>query len=150
MTGRGRIEFGEGVTFGWRTSPGYLSGYAYVEAAAPDSVVRLGDGSFFNNGVTLRSEGPGIDVGARALFGTGVQVFDSDFHALDPAQRWGGTPATGHVEIGPNAWIGSNAMILKGVAIGADTVVGAGAVVTRSLPAGVIAGGNPARVIRSL
>ena len=138
------------MTFGWPRSPGFLSEYAYVEAGSADSVVRIGDGSFFNNGVALRSEGPGIDVGPRALFGSGVQVYDSDFHAIDPARRWGGLGAVAHVEIGPNVWLGSNAMVLKGVTIGADTVVGAGAVVTRPLPAGVIAGGNPARVIRSL
>ena len=150
LCGHGRIEFGADVCFGWPRSPGFLSEYAYVEAGSADSVVRIGDGSFFNNGVALRSEGPGIDIGPRALIGNGVHVYDSDFHAIDPARRWGGLGAVAHVEIGPNVWLGSNAMVLKGVTIGADTVVGAGAVVTRPLPAGVIAGGNPARVIRSL
>ena len=54
------------------------------------------------------------------------------------------------VRIGRNAWLGSNVMVLRGVTIGDDTVVGAGSVVSRSLPAGVIAAGNPARVVRSL
>ena len=54
------------------------------------------------------------------------------------------------VRIGRNAWLGSNVMVLRGVTIGDDTVVGAGSVVTRDLPSGVVAFGNPARIHRSL
>jgi maltose O-acetyltransferase len=54
------------------------------------------------------------------------------------------------VEIGENAFVGMSVKILKGVTVGADTVIGAGSVVSSSLPAGVIAAGNPARVIREL
>jgi maltose O-acetyltransferase len=53
------------------------------------------------------------------------------------------------IKIGDNAWIGGVAILCPGVTIGADTVVGAGSVVTRDLPPGVIAAGNPCRVIRS-
>lgn len=149
-TGQGRIEFGEGVEIGWPSSPGFYSGYTYIEADSPESLVRVGDRCMFNNTVTLRSEGPGIDIGADTLFGTDVQVFDSDFHGLHPARRHGGHARMAEVRIGRNAWLGSNVMVLRGVTIGDDTVVGAGSVVSRSLPAGVIAAGNPARVVRSL
>jgi len=54
------------------------------------------------------------------------------------------------VHLGENVFIGDGAKILKGVTIGRDSVVGAGSVVTRSIPAGVIAAGNPARVVREL
>ena len=54
------------------------------------------------------------------------------------------------IAIGDNVWIGGGAIVLAGVTIGEDTVVGAGAVVTRDLPAGVVAVGNPARVVRTL
>jgi maltose O-acetyltransferase len=54
------------------------------------------------------------------------------------------------ITVGDNAWIGSGAIVLPGVTIGENTVVGAGAVVTRDLPADVVAGGNPARVVRHL
>ena len=147
--GRGRIEFGEGVEIGWSSSPGFFSGYTYIEAASPASLVRVGDRCAFNNTVTLRSEGPGIDVGADTLFGTDVQVFDSDFHGFHPSRRHGGHARMAEVRIGRNAWLGSNVIVLRGVTIGDDTVVGAGSVVSRSLPAGVIAAGNPARVVRA-
>jgi tetratricopeptide (TPR) repeat protein len=79
-----------------------------------------------------------------------VEIFDSDFHELDPARRRGGTPNTAHVDIGANVFVGSEVKILKGVTIGANTVVGNGAIVTASLPADVIAVGSPARVLRAL
>lgn len=148
--GRGRIQFGEAVEIGWPSSPGFYSGYTYIEAGAEESLVRVGDRCMFNNTVTLRSEGPGIDVGADTLFGTDVQVFDSDFHGMHPARRHGGSARMAEVRIGRNVWLGSNVIVLRGVSIGDDSVVGAGSVVTRSLPAGVIAAGNPARVVRAL
>jgi maltose O-acetyltransferase len=54
------------------------------------------------------------------------------------------------IELGDNVWLGGGAIVLPGVTIGADTVVGAGAVVTRDLPAGVVAVGSPARVLREI
>jgi galactoside O-acetyltransferase len=150
LVGNGRITFGEGVRFGWFGSPGFLDQYAYVEACHDHTHVEVGDNTTFNNGVTLRAEGPGISIGRDCLFGWSVQVLDSDFHDLHPRRRTGGTPATGHVRIGNNAFVGANTIVMKGVTIGDDTVVGAGSVVLRSLPSGVIAAGNPARVIRAL
>jgi acetyltransferase-like isoleucine patch superfamily enzyme len=150
LKGPGEIRLGRDVQFGWHASPGHYSGYAYVEAGLPESVVEIGDGALFNNNATVRSEGPGIRIGEQALFGTNVEVFDSDFHELDPARRRGGSPNTAHVDIGANVFVGSDVKILKGVTIGANTVVGNGAIVTASLPADVIAVGSPARVLRSL
>lgn len=150
LAGRGRITFGEGVRFGWPESPGFHDQYAYVEAAHEHTHVQIGDRTTFNNGATLRAEGPGIAIGADCLFGWSVQVLDSDFHELHPQRRHGGTPVTKHVRIGNNVFIGANSIVMKGVSIGDDTVVGAGSVVLHALPAGVVAGGNPARVIRPL
>ncbi len=150
LLGSGRISFGDGVRFGWFGSPGFLDQYAYIEACHEDTHVEVGEGTTFNNGVTLRAEGPGISIGNDCLFGWSVQVFDSDFHDLHPRRRIGGNPARAQVRIGENVFVGANTMIMKGVSIGDDTVVGAGSVVLQSLPAGVIAAGNPARVIRAL
>ena len=98
----------------------------------------------------LKSEGAGIRIGADGLFGAHVEIFDSDFHDLDPARRQAGTQRMAPVEIGDNVFVGMGARILKGVTIGSDTVIGAGSVVASSLPGGVIAVGSPARVIAEL
>jgi maltose O-acetyltransferase len=150
FVGSGEVVLGEDVQFGWKRSPLFYTGYCHVEAALPGSRIELGDRVEFNNNAFIKSEGAGIRVQADGLFGAEVQIFDSNFHELDPARRRGGTPRVAPVDLGPNVFVGMGVKILKGVTIGADTVVGAGAVVTASLPAGVIAGGNPARVIREL
>jgi acetyltransferase-like isoleucine patch superfamily enzyme len=148
--GRGRIVIGDGVQFGWPTSGGFYTGYCHVEATAPESIVEFEDGVEVNNGSVIKSEGPGIRIRREALIGSGVIIYDSDFHDLHPARRRGGRPAMAPVEIGRNAFIGDRAIILKGVTIGADAVVGAGSVVTTDVPAGVVVAGNPARVVREL
>lgn len=77
-------------------------------------------------------------------------IMDSDFHDLDPATRHSGTGGALPVQIGNNVWLGSRVIVQKGVSIGDNSVIAAGAVVTRPVPANVVAGGNPARVIREL
>jgi maltose O-acetyltransferase len=150
FVGEGTITIGHHVEFGWPTSPLYYTGYCHVEASVSCSLVEIGDGAQINNNAFIKSEGPGIRIGARALLGSHVEIFDSDFHDLHPERRRGGTPRMGAVEIGENVFVGEGAKILKGVAIGAQSVIGAGSVVTASIPAGVIAAGNPARVVREL
>jgi acetyltransferase-like isoleucine patch superfamily enzyme len=150
LMGSGRIDIGEGVQFGWETSEGFHTGYCHVEACTPGASIEIGDHAEINNNAFLKSEGPGIVIGSRALLGSRVVIYDSDFHELDPRRRRAGQPSMGRVELGENVFIGDRAMILKGVTIGADSVIGAGSVVTGSIPAGVIAVGNPARVIREL
>jgi acetyltransferase-like isoleucine patch superfamily enzyme len=150
LMGPGQITIGEGVQFGWETSQGFHIGYCHVEASTPHASVQIGDRAEINNDVFIKSEGPGIVIGADALLGSRIVIYDSDFHELDPRRRRGGTPAMGRVELGENVFIGDRVMILKGVTIGAHSVVGAGSVVTGSIPSGVIAVGNPARVVREL
>ena len=150
LRGHGTIVIGRDVEFGWRNSDGFYTGYCHLEAAPPDSVIEIGDGAMLNNNVLIKSEGPGIRIGARALLGSRICIYDSDFHELDPSRRRGGRPAMAAVEIGENVFVGDRALILKGVTIGSDSVIGAGSVVTSSIPSGVIAAGNPARVVREL
>jgi maltose O-acetyltransferase len=71
-------------------------------------------------------------------------------HPLDPEERLARWESAKPITIGDNVWLGGGVVVCPGVTIGADTVVGAGAVVTRDLPEGVVAVGNPARVIRSV
>lgn len=84
--------------------------------------------------------------------GIGPNFFcvDSDFHPLDPTQRLTSNCSCRSVRIGKNAFIGANVTILKGVNIGDDAVIAAGSVVVRDVPSGVVAGGNPAKVICDL
>jgi acetyltransferase-like isoleucine patch superfamily enzyme len=150
FVGPGEVLLGEDVQFGWRRSPLFYTGYCHIEAALPEATIELGDRLELNNNTFIKSEGAGVRIGADGLFGAEVQVFDSDFHELHPARRRDGRPRLAPVDIGPNVFVGMGVKILKGVEIGADAVIGAGAIVTTSIPAGVVAGGNPARVIREL
>jgi maltose O-acetyltransferase len=89
-----------------------------------------------------------VRTGAFTLFGPGVQIL-TPLHPLDADQRRTheyGKP----IEIGADVWVGGGALILAGVTIGARTVIGAGSVVTRDVPEGVLAVGNPCRVIRTI
>ena len=148
--GLGEIVLGRDVEFGWPTSPLFYTGYCHLEATTAGSSIELGDGVQLNNNAFVKSEGAGIRIGARGLLGSHVEIFDSDFHDLHPGRRRGGTPRMAPVDIEENVFVGEGAMILKGVTIGADSVIGAGSVVTTSIPAGVVAAGNPARVVREL
>ena len=147
LLGKGAVSFGREVEFGWPTSMQFYSGYCHVEASTPHAKIEFGDGVQVNNNAFIKSEGPGIRIGARSLIGSGVEILDSDFHELHPERRRGGKPQMGAVELEENVFVGDGAKILKGVRIGAHSVIGAGSVVSKSIPAGVIAAGNPARVI---
>jgi maltose O-acetyltransferase len=87
-----------------------------------------------------------VTIGAFTLFGPGVQIL-TPLHPMDATLRRAqefGKP----IEIGADVWVGGGALILPGVRIGARAVIGAGSVVTRDVPAGAFAAGNPCRVIR--
>ena len=90
-----------------------------------------------------------VTIGADVQIGPNVQLL-TPTHPLDPELRRSGAEAAEPITIGDNVWLGGGVIVCPGVTIGQDTVVGAGAVVTRDLPPGVLAVGNPARVIRSL
>jgi acetyltransferase-like isoleucine patch superfamily enzyme len=148
--GEGAIVLGRDVEFGWPTSTSFHTGYCHVEAATANSAIEIGDGAQINNNAFIKSEGPGIRIGAGALLGSEVTIYDSDFHDLRPSSRRGGRPRMAAVELAEDVFVGDRVLILKGVTIGAHSVVGAGSIVTTSIPAGVIAAGNPARVIRTI
>jgi maltose O-acetyltransferase len=150
FAGDGEIVIGRGVEFGWPTSAQFYSGYSHVEAYTPGARIEFGDGVQVNNNAFIKSEGPGIRIGAGALLGSFVEIIDSDFHDLRAGRRRGGRPRMAPVELGEDVFVGDGAKILKGVSIGAHSVIGAGSVVTASVPPGVIAAGNPARVIGEL
>jgi maltose O-acetyltransferase len=148
LTGQGRISFDGEVVLGWEQGPGFLAGYTYIEARRPESLVSFGAGTHLNNGVTIVSEGPGITIGERCVVGPGVHIYDSDFHALEATGRETTEPYRAAVSIGDDVFIGSNAIVLKGVTVEAGSVVGAGAVLATNVPANTVVAGNPARAAR--
>lgn len=93
-----------------------------------------------------------ITIGNWVLLGANVVVTDTDFHPLDSGMRRTDTLAGAHrpVVIEDDVFVGMNSLILKGTHIGTGSVIGAGSVVTGYIPPGVLAAGNPARVIRKL
>jgi acetyltransferase-like isoleucine patch superfamily enzyme len=98
---------------------------------------------------TAISAGESVIIGRRVLCGSNVTITDTDHHGIELRDRRG-SPAILPVEIEDDVWLGLSVIVLKGVTIGRGTVVAAGSVVTRSLPAMVLAAGNPAKVVREL
>ena len=101
-----------------------------------------------------------LTIGNHVNFGGNCTIMDTDVHQLDYLARRGERPASpddiattvrsAPVTIEDDVWLGANVIVLKGVTIGARSVIGAGSVVTKSIPADCIAGGNPCKVIKSL
>jgi len=110
--------------------------------------VTLGDRVYANFNLTLVDDGP-IVIGNDVMFGPNV-VVTSAGHPVLPELRRRAAQYNLPVEIGDNVWIGSGVQIMPGVTIGENTVVGAGSVVTRDLPANVVALGVPCRVVREI
>jgi acetyltransferase-like isoleucine patch superfamily enzyme len=93
-----------------------------------------------------------VVIGDNVAIGANVTIVDADFHPLD-AERRRTLPSGGEtapVTIHESVFIGMNSLILKGVTIGQGSVVGAGSVVVKDVPAGVVVAGNPAKVVREL
>ena len=105
----------------------------------------VGDGVFLNYGCVLLDVCP-IRIGDGAQIGPGVQIYAAD-HPRDAADRASGLEMGKPVAVGRNVWIGGHAIILPGVTIGDDAIVGAGSVVTRDVAQGTRVAGNPARLI---
>lgn len=141
-----------------------------VSAAATlrDLLGSLGEGSFVKPPLFV-DYGENIHVGARTFInynftaldvatirigddcqlGPGVQLL-TPTHPIEPQPRRDKLEAARPITLGDNVWLGGGVVVCPGVSIGDDAVVGAGAVVTRDIPAGTVAVGNPARVIRSV
>lgn len=130
--------FGKGGDTAWLQPP-FFCDYG--------SNIELGERVFFNFNCTVLDVCKVI-IGDYSQFGSGVQIL-TPLHPLNAALRRKqeyGAP----VAIGADVWVGSGAIILPGVTIGARTVIGAGSVVSRSLPEDALAVGNPCRVVRQI
>lgn len=108
--------------------------------------IHLEDGVFLNFGCIILDV-VAVRIGAGTLIGPGVQILTAD-HPRDPATRGQMLEFGRPITIGRNVWIGGGALVLPGVTIGDDAIVGAGSVVTGDVPAGSTVVGNPARMVR--
>ncbi len=110
--------------------------------------ISIGDRTFVNADLLALDVMP-ITIGARCQVGPRVQLLTAS-HPVDPEARRQGWEYGEPITIADNVWLGGGVIVCPGVRIGENTVVGAGAVVTRDLPAGVVAVGVPARVLREI
>lgn len=110
--------------------------------------ILLGAHVYFNVNCVVLDVMP-VTVGANVLFGPAVQLYTAS-HPLSAAERKTGLEFGRPISIGDDTWIGGGVIVCPGVTIGSGCVIGAGSVVTRSLPDGVFAAGNPCRVLRRL
>lgn len=135
----GRLQVGPEVLFEpgvWITAPG-------------SARVRIGAGSFLNQGVMVASEQL-VEIGAHCMLANGCFVSDANHRFDDPAKpiTWQGFQSKGPTRIGENCWLGANVVVTSGVSIGERCVIGANSVVTHDIEPFSIAVGLPAKVIR--
>lgn len=107
----------------------------------------IGDAALLSPGVRI-SASDEIRIGDGVMMANGAYVTDCDWHTL--YDRNARDPNPQPVRIGNNVWIGDHAIVLKGVTIGDNSVVGAGSVVTKSIPSNVVVAGNPAQIVKHL
>ncbi len=126
-----------------------LDQHVVLLATSDRARIHLGPRTYVNR-FTMIDADESIEVGEAAMIGPFCYITDHDHSVKAGASPAEGPLVTAPVRLGARCWIGAHVTILKGVTIGDGTVVGAGSVVTKSLPAGVIAVGNPARVLREI
>jgi maltose O-acetyltransferase len=129
-------EVGEGVC----VRPPFRIEYGYQ--------TRIGPGTFVNNGAVFLDVGQ-ITIGADVQLGPNVQLLTAT-HPIEPGPRRDKWESSEPITIEDNVWFGGGVIVCPGVTIGANTVVGAGAVVPRDLPPNVVAVGNPARIVKEI
>ena len=110
--------------------------------------ITIGDGSWVNFGLTALDVAP-IVIGQDVLIGPNCSLYTA-IHPTEPGPRRAKWESSAPITLEDNVWLGGSVVVCPGVTIGENSIIGAGAVVTRSVPANSIAVGNPARVIRAL
>lgn len=150
IRGKGQIKIGQGVTITSCRETNPIGGdVKTILFAKNEGKIEIGNGSGLSNAAIVALES--IVIGENVLIGANCRIYDHDFHSLKYEERMM-YPDPGvqsaPVEIKNGAFIGAHTIILKGVTIGEKSIVGAGSVVTKSIPDGEIWAGNPCRFIR--
>lgn len=149
--GHGKISIGSNVKIysRWDKNPvGGGTGKTVLQTIG-SGCIRIGSNSGLSH-VTIVSR-QSVTVGDNVLLGGGVQIYDNDFHPINWQHRSDDSEIKSlPVIIEDNAFIGANSIVLKGVRIGNGSVVGAGSVVTKSIPENEIWAGNPAKFVKKL
>jgi acetyltransferase-like isoleucine patch superfamily enzyme len=146
INGSGRIVLGNNVHLAGKIDIGF-SNRLY------DPELIIGDDTFIGHGCSL-NVARSICIGRHCLIAGSVRLADFDGHPVDADRRRAKEPTPPEgirpIVIGDDVWIGTQAIILKGVTVGDRSIVAAGAVVTRDVPPDVVVAGNPARVVKHL
>ena len=140
-----KLLFGDRVSFGHRVR--MRRGLDVRVLSDEKGALRIGNNVFFNNWCTVTCQ-ESITIGDGTVVGPGVAIFDND-HDYN-AECMTGHYVTSPIVIGRNVWLGANVTVTRGVTIGDNAVIAANAVVTSDIPANCIAGGVPAKVIRTI
>jgi acetyltransferase-like isoleucine patch superfamily enzyme len=148
--GGAKITIGNNVTINneLAQNPAGFSHKTILSAPNSCSIITIGNNVGIS-GATIVAASK-IEIEDDVLLGSDCIIYDNDFHAIHPDYRVNpleGMVSTAPVLIKRNAWIGTRAIVLKGVTVNADAVVAAGAIVTRDVPQGAIVAGSPARVV---
>ena len=110
--------------------------------------IEVGENFFANYGCIILDVSK-VTIGNNVLLGPNVQIYTAT-HPIDPRERLEGKEFAKDIIIGNNVWVGGGSIICPGVKIGDNAVIGAGSVVTKDIPANVVVGGNPCRVIKEI
>ena len=108
--------------------------------------IKFGKNVFININATILDRG-GVEIGDNVLFAPNVSIITTN-HPIDPKERR--STQSFPIKIGNNVWIGTGVIILPNVTVGENSIIGAGAVVTKDVPANVVVVGNPARIIKKI
>jgi acetyltransferase-like isoleucine patch superfamily enzyme len=148
---RNVVVYGPDISIGERVlivaAPGYRTTLTTVSHGKGSGRIAIGNDVLVMNGVRVSSAGS-IDIGDECMLANFCYVMDSDWH--DIYNRGSVPGSVKPVTLERNVWIGDSAIICKGVTIGENSIIGAGAVVTKDVPANVVAAGNPARIVKKL
>ncbi len=146
----GQIILDEAVVLNSSNETYHLNMYNRVKLMAdkPDSLIKIGKNTRIH-GSCIHAFSQVI-IGENCLIAANCQIFDASGHSSQISNRLESQGESKPISIGNDVWIGANSIILPGVKIGDGAIIGAGSVVVKSIPSNVIAGGNPAIVIKEI